>query len=72
MRKSINLFTALALLFLLANCQSNKSEDQQQEEESSSTFESAGQIEKIEDQLDQLIAPGTLPQIIAEGFDCTD
>lgn len=72
MPKSINLLTILALLFFLANCQSNKPEEQKEEEESAPAFESTGQIEKIEDELDQFIAPGTLPQIIAEGFDWSE
>lgn len=71
MRKSINLITFLLLGLFLVSCQSKSAEDQQKEEVTSA-FPNTGEIEKLTAQLDQFISPGTLPQIIAEGFDWSE
>ncbi len=72
MCKSINLITILSLLLLFSSCESKKETDQQEEEKTTTTFPTTGQIEKLQAQLDQFISPGTLPQIIAEGFDWSE
>ncbi|MBX2875928.1 MAG: SMP-30/gluconolactonase/LRE family protein [Saprospiraceae bacterium] len=72
MCKSINLFTILFFLFFLFSCEAKKAEEQKEEETTTTTFQNTGEIEKLQDQLDQFLSPGTLPEIIAEGFDWSE
>ena len=72
MRRNTIPFTFIVLILLLASCQPKPAEEQNEEQTSSTAFPDTGQIERLQEQLDQLISPGTLPQIIAEGFDWSE
>lgn len=72
MYKSLHLLSLLSIVLLITNCQPKKAEEQTVEEASSPSFPTAGQIEKLDEKLEQFVAPGTLPQIIAEGFDWSE
>lgn len=72
MRNYSNLLIPLVLSLLLASCQAKKVDEQKEEEQPSTIYPNTGEIEKLQNRLDQLIAPGTLPQILAEGFDWSE
>ena len=72
MRNYSSLFILLVLSLLFASCQAKKVDEQKEEEKSTHAYPTTGEIEKLQNQLDQLIAPGTLPQILAEGFDWSE
>ena len=55
------------LILLFANC---KSKNQKQPE--MKVYTTTGTIEKFDDALDSLVAPGALPEIIAEGFEWSE
>lgn len=72
MQKSTFFSSLLCLVLLTTSCQPKKAAEQQTEEPPASSFPTTGQIEKLDDQLDQFLAPNTLPVIIAEGFDWSE
>ena len=59
MKKSPILAVGLLLLLLLESC-------------STQEYPTTGSIEKLSPELDRIIAPGTLPEILAEGFEWSE
>jgi len=59
MKKSLILTTGLLLFLLLASCSTQK-------------YPTTGSIDRLSPDLDRIIAPGTLPEILAEGFEWSE
>lgn len=59
MKLSPIILTGLLLLMLLASCASQE-------------YPTTGSIERLSPELDRIIAPGTLPEILAEGFEWSE
>lgn len=59
MKKSLILTTGLLLLLLFKSCSTQK-------------YPTTGSIERLSPDLDRIIAPGTLPEILAEGFEWSE
>ena len=73
MRKT-TIWITLLLFSLSYACQPSKTNEEEpdKEEQAESKYPTAGSIEKLNEELDDFITPGSLPEIIAEGFDWSE
>ena len=59
MKKTSRLTIATLILIILVSC-------------SSTEYPTTGSVQRIDPKLDRIIAPGTLPEILAEGFEWSE
>ena len=73
LKMRINLII-IALVLILTACKNKSSAEQKlgELEKTDITFVETGSVERISPKLDDIIAPGELPEIIAEGFNWTE
>lgn len=59
MKKSLTLTSALFLVFVLQSCHEKE-------------YPTTGSVDRLSPELDRIIAPGSLPEILAEGFEWSE
>ncbi len=67
-RGGAHLFLTIALLTLNTGCADNHSDNPATHEGQMSAYRTLGSVERIHPMLDDIISPGTAPELLAEGF----